>query len=190
VRFALSRGLPHATQVIAHQVVPAFPHGPDVSRVPDPLPSPVGKPLPPPVIQPPIRGCDSSVLVTNVFDGALVTVKRSSGLTDQAGFDLDALHFILQKPLVENEDLTVEQEVAINCERKGQFSKPIKVGPLKPLDPPVVKGPLCAGATVVTVSELRPNALVHISADGKVTTGQAPPDVASFDFNVPPLLGL
>jgi hypothetical protein len=75
------------------------------------------------------------------------------------------------------------------CERKGQFSKPIKVGPLKPLDPPVVKGPLCAGATVVTVSELRPNALVHISADGKVTTGQAPPDVTSFDFNVPPLLG-
>ncbi len=188
-RFALNKGLPHATPVNAHQSVPAFPPGPDVSRVPDPLPGPIGKPLTPPQITPPLRGCDASILVTHVFDGAQVTVKRTSGLTDQAGFDLDALRFILQKPLAENDDLIIEQEVALNCERKGQFSKPVKVGPLQPVDPPVVNGPLCAGTTVVSVSNLRPNAVVRIAADGQVTTGQTPPDLTSFDFIVPPLQG-
>ncbi len=186
-RFGLTTPVPHTGSTSANQIVPPFPPGPGVSRVPDPLPVPIGHQLPPPLLQQPVRGCDPSVFVSMVFDGALVTMKRSSGLTDQAGFDLAALTWVLAAPLKEGDKLIIEQEVAINCERPGKFSDPINVGPLRPLDPPVVAGPLCAGTPMVTINNLRSGATVHISTHGKVITGQAPPGLASFDFQVPPL---
>jgi hypothetical protein len=186
-RFELTHPVPHTGSVTASQIVPPFPPGPGASRIPDPLPVPVGHPLTPPVIQQPVRGCDPSVLVSNVFDGALVTIERSSGLVDAAGFDRDALQFILQSPVKEGDKLIIKQEVALNCERQTEFSAAIIVGPPKPVDPPAVVAPLCAGGTVVTLINLRPGALVHISTNGTVVTGQAPPDVTSFDFSVPTL---
>jgi PLAT/LH2 domain len=185
-RFALTTPVPHSGSVTANQIAPPFP-GPGVSRVPDLLPFPPGHPLPPPVIQQPVRGCDPSIFVSGVFDGSLVTMKGSSGSTDQAGFDLGALTWILAGPLKESDKLIIEQQVAINCERAGKFSDPIIVGPLKPLDPPVVAGPVCAGTTVLSLSKLRAGALVHISTNGKVINGQTPPGVTAFDFFVPPL---
>jgi glycerophosphoryl diester phosphodiesterase len=185
-RFDLTHSVPHTGSVTANQNIPGLAAGPPVSQNIDPLPQFPFRHLPAPVIQEPVRGCDSSIFVSNVFDGALVTMKRSSGSTDQAGFDLGALTLDVP-PLKEADKLIIEQEVAINCERVGTFSQPVIVGPLQPVDPPKVDKPLCAGSTVVTVEKLRSAALVHISNNGKVTTGQAPPGAAKFDFHVPPL---
>jgi glycerophosphoryl diester phosphodiesterase len=187
-RFQLTEPLP-ATAVHAHQVVPGLPNGPDITRTPDVIPATPNHRLPAPVLSPPIRGCDFSVKVSGVVDGALVTIKHDNGATESAGFDRDTLRFILPTPLKEGEKLTVQQEVAKKCERLPTVSASTTVGPLKPVDPPLVKGPLCAGATRVHVEQLRPGAVVHIFADGKIFNGQAPPDVTAFDFSVAPLTG-
>jgi hypothetical protein len=189
-RFALSEALPHQNTVVhAHQVVPGFPNGPDISRAPDPIPPEANRQLPPPTMNQPMRGCDLSVDVSNVIDGAGVTIAHDSGQTNAAGFDLDRLRFILSTPLKEGEHLRIQQEVAVNCERLPTWSPPTAVGPLKPVDPPVVNGPLCAGGTRVRVEQLRPGAIVHISANGTVFDGQSPPDRTWFDFAIPPLSG-
>ena len=186
-RFGLSQGLPTGGAVNTHQVVPALPPGPDFTASIDHLPPRQAGPLPSPVLQPPARGCDASILVTNVYDGALVTIQRGDGSSDTAGFDRNALWFILPKPLDEGEDLIARQEMSKNCERIGDWSNPLKVGPLKPVDPPVVEGPLCLGLTRVRVTNLRPGARVHLQANSDVFDGQIPPDRTWFDFTLPPL---
>jgi glycerophosphoryl diester phosphodiesterase len=187
-RFQLTQPLP-ATAVHAHQVVPGLPNGPDIIRTPDVIPATPNHHLPAPVLNPPIRGCDFSIKVSGVVDGALVTIKHNNGAIDIGGFDLDTLWFILPTPLKEGEKLTVQQEVAKKCERLPTVSASTTVGPLKPVDPPLVKGPLCAGAIRVRVEQLRPGAMVHISANGEIFNGQAPPDATAFDFSVAPLTG-
>jgi hypothetical protein len=186
-RFALSRAVPGQSVVTAHQIAPGLPNGLDTARAPDPLPLRKGQPLPAPSIQLPIRGCDASVLISNVFDGATVTLRRGSGATEVAGFDRDSLWFILQKEFEEGEDLEVRQDVARACERQGTLSPAQRVGPAKPVDPPKVEGPLCAGATMVRVSGLRRGAFVHLSANGRVYEGRAPPDQSWLDCGVDPL---
>jgi glycerophosphoryl diester phosphodiesterase len=188
-RFQLTEELPHGIAVHAHQVVPGLPDGPDITCTPDPIPPMPNNHLPAPVMNGPIRGCDFSINVSGVVDGALVTIKHGNGATESAGFDRNTLWFILQNPLKEGDKLTIEQKAARKCERLPTWSGTVTVSPSKPVDPPVVKGPLCAGATSVRVERLRPGALVHVSANGKVFDGQAPPDRTWFDFKVEPLTG-
>src|SRR5436853_512963 len=73
--------------VLAHQMAPGLPNGPDTPRVPDRLAVAQGRALPPPVIQHPLRGCDRAVHLTGVIDGARITLRRQSGATVTAGFD-------------------------------------------------------------------------------------------------------
>jgi hypothetical protein len=189
-RMSLSAALQKDVEVVARQVIPNLGAGPDTKKTPDKLPLALGKHLPPPILHPPVRGCDVSLHVTDAFDGARVTLQRSSGSTEWVGFDVSGGYWFVQKPFVEGEEIIIRQEVAFNCERKGDWSAPpLKVEPNQPVDPPTVKEPLCAGATVVTLTDLRPGALVHISADGQVITGMAPPEATTFDFIVPPLVG-
>lgn len=186
-RFGLSHGLPGQTPIGAHQVAPGLPNGPDTDRTADPLPGRRGQGLPPPTIDPPIRGCDPAVHVSGVFDGATVTIRRASGGTDVAGFDRGDLWFVLGDPLKEGDELEVRQDVERTCERPGVFSAPFLVGPLKPVETPVVQGPLCKGASIVRVSGLRPGATVHLAANGTVFDGKAPDGQTWLDCGVPPL---
>lgn len=186
-RFGLTNAIPPATEVVAHQSAPGLGPGPDVAQQSDAIPGASGQALPPPVMQPPQRGCDASVHVTGVFDGATVIIERRSGIVDTAGFDRDDLRFVLSKPLHEDDQLTIEQRVDVKCERPPARSGPITVGKLEPVDPPKVLSPLCAGATVVRVTGLRPGAIVHLAANQQVYDGAAPPDQTWLDCRVSPL---
>jgi hypothetical protein len=186
-RFALTSPIPPGGWIVAHQSAPSLAPGPDVGRAADPIPGGPGRPLPPPVMQQPLRGCDPSVMVTGVFDGATVTIERRSGIVDSAGFDRGALHFFLSSPLKEDDELTIRQEVSARCERPPKVSDPVPVGKLEPVAAPVVVSPLCAGATVVRVTGLRPGATVHLAANQLVFDGAAPADQTWFDCRIPPL---
>ena len=186
-RFALTSALASGSSPRARQTVPGLGPGPSVSRETDEIPGNRGSALPAPVMEPPLRGCDASIMVTAVFDGALVTIERKSGTVESAGFDLGALRFTLTRPLDEDDVVTIRQEVDRKCERPTTTSKPVTVGKATPVDPPTVVSPLCAGATVVRVTGLRPGAVVHLAANQDVYDGAVPPDQTWLDCRVPPL---
>jgi hypothetical protein len=186
-RFGLTSAIPFGSWIVAHQSAPGLAPGLDVGRAADVIPGHPGELLPPPVMQLPLRGCDASVLVAGVFDGATVTIERRSGIVDTAGFDRGKAHFILSRPLDEDDQLAIKQEVDRRCERPPRTSALVTVGKLEPLDAPQVVAPLCAGATVVRVTGLRPGATVHLAASQHVYDGAAPPDQTWLDCRVPPL---
>jgi PLAT/LH2 domain len=173
--------------VTLFQSAPGLAPGPDVGQRADDIPVRSGEPLPPPVLVPPIRGCDASIQVNGVIDGALVTIERSSGTVDTAGFDRDSLRFILSKPLDEDDQLIVRQEVGRICERAHTDSDPYTVGKAAPVDAPQIVTPLCAGATIVRVTGLRPGAIVHLAANKQTYDGAVPPDQTWLDCRVPGL---
>jgi glycerophosphoryl diester phosphodiesterase len=137
----------------------------------------------------PLRGCDPSVRVSGVFDGTQVTIRDAAGVETTAGFDLSALRFVLPTPLAEGDELVIRQQFQLECKQtRGVWSAPpMPVGPASPVDPPTVQSPLCAGATRVTIMNLRPGATVHISANGTVYDGAVPPDSTAHTFSVPEL---
>jgi PLAT/LH2 domain len=186
-RFALTSAIASGSSLAARQSAPGLGPGPGVSGAPEEIPGNRGSALPPPTMELPLRGCDVSIMVTGVYDGALVTIERKSGIVESAGFDLGALRFSLTRPLDEDDVVTIRQEVDRKCERPTTTSKPIIVGKAAPVDPPTVVSPLCAGATVVRVTGLRPGAVVHLAANQDVYDGAVPPDQTWLDCRVPPL---
>ncbi len=186
-RLALTSAIPSASLVAVHQSSPGLAPGPSVSQAADEIPGGRGRPLPPPIIELPVRGCDASIRVSGVFDGALVTLERRSGFSESAGFDRSAEQLILARQLDEDDQLTIRQEVDLHCERPATKSAPLTVGKLEPVDAPQIVTPLCAGATVVRVTGLRPGATVHLAASKAVYDGTAPSDQTWLDCRIPPL---
>lgn len=187
-RFELVAPLEAGVAASVHQTVPGVGDGPDVTRVPDPIPAELHGVLPPPIMAAPLRGCDPSVRVSGVFDGTQVTIRDAAGVETTAGFDLSALTFVLPQPLTDGERLVIRQQFQRECKQtKGVWSAAMPVGPASPVDPPAVQGPLCAGATRATITNLRPGATVHISANGTVYDGTVPPDATANTFSVPVL---
>jgi PLAT/LH2 domain len=182
--FSLTTAIPLNGSIRAHQSAPGLGNGPDVEADIDELPD---RPLLAPVITQPVRGCDASIELTGVLDGALVTIQRGSGYTETAGIPLNTAHVNLSRHLDEDDTLTVWQEVAPRCERIFDRSDPVTVGKLEPVEPPSVIAPLCAGATVVRVVGLRPGAIVHLAANQTTYDGAAAPDQTWLDCQVPGL---
>ncbi|QBR72285.1 hypothetical protein CU048_14490 [Beijerinckiaceae bacterium] len=183
-RIGLKNGLPKTGQISARQISPVGP-GPAIYATPDSLPL-TGNSLPPPTIHKPILlACQTAALVSDVFDGARVTLKRSSGSDEIAGFDLPALWFLLLKPLEEGESLTAKQDFP-SCEIMGDASKPVIVDKATGLDKPFVP-PLCAGSQRITVFNLVPGSTVHIDVQGTSYLGMTPPTRSWVAFDVDPL---
>lgn len=155
---------------------------------PDPVPTGAKRVLPAPVMPGPLKQCDPAVLITNVLEGATVTVKRSAAPAESACFDATGLWFLLSKPLMLNETVTAEQAFP-RCEITGTATPPVKVGSTAPVAPPVVAEPLCAGQTTVTVSDYQPGAQIEIFQNHvSLGVGQAP-EQPSFSFPVAALTG-
>jgi hypothetical protein len=186
-RLALTTAIPFGSWVAAHQSSPGLAPGPDVGYAADTIPGRPSHSLPAPTLGLPVRGCDASIQISGVFDGALVTLERRSGFTESAGFDRNPERLILSKHLDEDDQLTVRQEVDAHCERQPMTSAVLTVGKLEPVDAPQIFTPLCAGATVVRVLGLRPGATVHLAASKTIYDGTVPPDQTWFDCRVPPL---
>ena len=186
-RLSLTTAIPPGSLVTAHQSAPGLAPGPIISYAADDIPVRRGRLLPAPTIELPVRGCDASIRVKDVYDGALVTLERRSGLSESAGFDLSSETFILTRHLDEDDEITIRQEVDFHCELHSTKSAPLKVGKLEPVDAPQIVTPLCAGTTVVRVAGLRPGATVHLAASKTVFDGTAPPDRTWLDCRVPPI---
>lgn len=186
-RLSLTTAIPSGSLFVAHQSAPGLAPGPDISFAADEIPVGRGRALPAPTIELPVRGCDASIRVKDVIDGALVTLERRSGTSESAGFDRSAETLILTRHLDEDDEITVRQEVDVHCERHTTKSAPLTVGKLEPVDAPQIVTPLCAGSTVVRVTGLRPGATVHLAASKAVYDGTAPSDQTWLDCRVPPI---
>lgn len=90
----------------------------------------------------------------------------------------------MQEPMRKGIQFAIQQEVALQCERKRLDPETYTVGPFKPLDPPEIKGPLCAGGVRVTVKNLRPGAAVHFTNNSQVGVGQCRKDRTKEEFQL------
>jgi len=153
---------------------------------PDKLPLAKGQRLPAPTVEAPLKACQRAVTVSDVFEGAQVTLSQTAGPSEQACFDQSALWFPTN-PLVLGETVSAIQRFP-QCELSSLNSAGVVVGPAQPVPPPTVVPPLCAGSTAVQFTGLLPGSRVRISQDGvDLGSGEAPD--SSFAFEVPPLTG-
>ena len=118
--------------------------------------------LPAPTVQSPLLECSNKVGVSDVFPGATVELKRSSGPDLQACFDLPSLRFGVNPPLVLSETVQARQRFP-DCEVDGEWSAPEVVELLEPVPPPTVLEPLCAEGTTITLCGLKSGARVRIT---------------------------
>jgi hypothetical protein len=182
-RFTLNSQMVATQPVSSQQIVPGLAPGPATTKTPDPIPLPRDQLLPPPTINDPLKACQASVAVANVFDGATVTITRSQGPTESGIFDLSSLWFDLSKPLVDGETVTLVQSFT-KCKRQGKPGQR-RVQPAQPVEVPSISGTLCAGSTRVPVVGLVPGAQVRIIVDTTMTyLAQTPPGVTSFVFDL------
>jgi hypothetical protein len=141
------------------------------------LPAPFGK-LPSPIVDQPLPiGCETSIRISGVIDGAEVTVERASdGTLDVAVFDVDGLWFNLSKPFPATGDrVLVRQSLASRCHEFPSDPTQERIGPAKAPDPLIVDEP-CAGSVWIHVENLRPGASLRVEVPG----------TAALDYIVPP----
>lgn len=142
------------------------------------LPIGRGQRLSPPALggPPPPAGCDVSVPVAGVYDGAQITIlRRSDGSAETSTFDLDRLNFILATPLPNGGDTLEITQAMPDCgERRPSEPLLVDVGPADPPGTPVLRPP-CANSSDVLVSNLQPGAVVTVTYGGEEYRGMVPP---------------
>ena len=187
-RLGLAPVIGHADILTARQTACGMPGALTTGPKPDPNPGANERLLPAPTLNGPLRECDPAVLVTNVFEGATVTIQRSGKPNESACFDATGLWFILNAPLVLGEKVTASQAFP-GCKIKGNSTPQQIVQPTAPTPPPTVIKPLCAGQTSVTLTDLKPGAQIEIfQSNVSLGLAQAPSE-ATFDFPTPALAG-
>ncbi len=192
-RFSITPFLPGPNSVVTaiQAAPPAFPPltGAPQTISQNTLPSPVGKLPPPTVGQPAPMGCDSSIRINGVIDGAEVTIERASdGTRDIAIFDLDGLWFNLSKPFAAAGDrVLIRQALSSQCHEFPSDLREEKIGPARAPEPLDVDEP-CAGSVLVHVRNLRPGAKLRVEVPGsRVLDYVVPPGTTIWDVPVEPL---
>ncbi len=142
--------------------------------------------LPAPSVNSPLRACQKGVTVSDVYDGADVTLLRASGSIG-ACFDVDSLTFRVNPVLVEGETVRANQAFP-SCTITSPNSAPVVVGPAKPVPPPKVVGPLCEGATSIRLTDLEYGSMVKIFVDGNEIGTAESPVAGTYDFFIDPPL--
>ncbi len=170
---------PNATVTATQSAPPAFPPLTGIAQVTsqNTLPSPIGKLPAPTVGQPLPRGCESSIRINGIVDGAEVTIERASdGTRDVARFDLDGLWFNLSKPFPPGGDrIVISQSLASHCHDFPSDPREERIMPARTPDPLDVAEP-CAGSTLMHVQNVLPGARLRIEV----------PESRSLDYIVPP----
>ncbi|MGG5787935.1 hypothetical protein ACQ3VH_12785 [Bacillus pretiosus] len=149
------------------------------SLTPFPVPVLVGKPP---------KGCDTSMVIGGIFDGAEVTIKHASdGLIEVNIFDLDRLRHVFSQPLSANGDqLEVTQTMSKCHEHRPSDSLKITVEPVQKPDIPKITPP-CENAIDVYTENLTPGALVRLTYMGDVYLAKVPQKATSFTFRIVPM---
>jgi len=192
-RFGVTTFLPGPNvAVTAMQAAPpAFPALTDPAQTitQNTLPSPIGKLPLPNVGQPVPMGCESSIRINGVIDGAEVTVERASdGTRDVAVFDLDGLWFNLSKPFrAAGDRVSIRQALSQRCHEFPSDPREEKIAPARAPDPLNVAEP-CVGAALVHVQNLRPGAKLRVEVPGSRPLDYVvPPGTTVWDVPVQPL---
>lgn len=155
------------------------------------LPQPDSVPLTPqgqlaaPSISGPVYACQEALPISNVIDGAVVTLTQSPGSSTDSTFATSSELF-QTKALGEGGTITVAQNLMSGCQISGAASEQIPVGQLPPPTPTVV-APLCEGSVYVGLGNLVPGAQVEIFEDG-VSIGTATCSTSTQYFAVPALV--
>ncbi|GAA1662115.1 hypothetical protein GCM10009765_09490 [Fodinicola feengrottensis] len=179
-RLTLAAPISAGSPVSLRQITPIGP-GPTVPIMPDQLPATLSAPT----VQAPLVSCQTAVLVTDVLDGAQVTLTHKSGVTQTAGFDRSALWMGVQ-PLVEGDTIAATQVFPQPCNKTSPTNPSVRVVAPDKVDPPSIIGPLCAGSNKVRVANYAPGATISLQIDSTVYRGM-PPAAGSYDFQVDPL---
>ncbi|KAG4439429.1 hypothetical protein IFR05_005076 [Cadophora sp. M221] len=189
-RIELNQGIPRVSNAFLTQVVPSLGfRGNSLIASASPIPLVQGAPLPPPKVQLPLRGCDATLKLSEVYEGARVTIKRASGLVETVGLGVSSSEVILTEPLKTRDRIQVSQSVWEKCERPSDISEPFPVEKADPVEPPVIFSPLCAGSQLIMLKGLRGNSLVTLINETQTIKGlQTPPDVTEWGFPIPPLI--
>lgn len=192
-RFGVTPRLPKIQVSASQEAPPGFATLSGVPQVLFRTPNPVPpSQLPPPNILDPIpMGCESSIRVGGVIDGAQVTIERESdGLKETAAFDRDSLWFQLSKPFPDSGDMIYVTQAMPRCEK--QASDPVikKIAHAKAPDPLDVDKP-CSGSLLVHIRNLRPGAKLTVNApDSSPLVYIVPPGITTWDVPVNPLPAL
>lgn len=154
----------------------------DASKVPVPM----GTKLPTPILTAaPPAGCDTSVHIGGIVDGADVTVLRASDRSQETAiFDLDRLRFDLVKPLANTGDKLEITQALLGC-AEWQRSDPLVItaDPVtKPGTPTLF--PPCEDSVDVYASNLEPGAVVTVTFMAEDFRAMVPPDQTSFVFRI------
>jgi hypothetical protein len=130
-------------------------------------------------------GCDPSIFISGVVDGARVTVdRRSEGITSSAHFDLGELTMLLGTALdAGGGELAITQEVGPFCEVSA--SRPLELD-FAPASTPAQPRPAppCGGTTALHVDDIRPGAAIEISVDGVIYRAHAALTGTTQDFEL------
>ncbi|WP_279582934.1 hypothetical protein [Fodinicola feengrottensis] len=161
-RLTLAAPISAGSPVSLRQITPIGP-GPTVPIMPDQLPATLSAPT----VQAPLVSCQTAVLVTDVLDGAQVTLTHKSGVTQTAGFDRSALWMGVQ-PLVEGDTIAATQVFPQPCNKTSPTNPSVRVVAPDKVDPPSIIGPLCAGSNKVRVANYAPGATISLQIDSTV----------------------
>lgn len=112
VRIELNQGIPAVATVLLKQTVPVLGYHRASLNVPTTLiPLAQGAPLPPPKVQRPLRGCNATLKISEVFEGAWVIIKRASGLVGTVGMGISVDEIVLSQPPKKDDRIQVSQSV-------------------------------------------------------------------------------
>jgi hypothetical protein len=157
---------------------------------------PIPNPLPIPKIEEPLIECMTAIKISNITDGATVTIYRD-GIKDGSGaFDLSSLTWIGLSPLKEGELIEVDQSFTCGRRRGPDGGEPkstyisgkanAKVQSAANLKKPIILKPVCPDATLITITNLLPSARVVLYKDG-IEIGKTDTPESTFSFAAPPL---
>lgn len=112
-----------------------------------------------PVIAPPFE-CDMAVLVSGLADGVSLDLSHDGQILNYP-FVGNTVWANLWKPARQPETFTAQQHFS-QCESESPMSQPVGVNPAIKLPTPIMVGPICPGAPVLRIRDLRPGALVTV----------------------------
>ncbi|MGH9830833.1 MAG: hypothetical protein ACREDR_47105, partial [Blastocatellia bacterium] len=139
-----------------------------------------------PSIVGPVFECQEAVPISNVVDGALVTLTETPGSSTPVLFSGTA-EMLQIKPLGPGGFVSATQSMLEGCQFEGASSAQVAVSPADQVPPPAVIGPLQAGDVYVGLNNLIPGAQVEIF-QGTVSLGTGTCSANSQYFAVPPLV--
>jgi hypothetical protein len=148
--------------------------------------NPLGAQLPVPILAGSTpKGCDPSIVLAGIIDGAEVALlHRSTGTVEKALFDRTELRFDLAEPIPSGGDeLQITQDLIRCAEWRKSDPLIVHAGPaVQPKTPKL--NPPCPDSYDVYASDLEPGAIATLTFDADTYRAMVPQDATAFVFRL------